>query len=49
MLKKIIFDAEINANNIITIPQASRLKYGLKPGDLLSIEAVVVEKRGDRH
>ena len=47
MLKKIIFDAEINANNMITIPQASRLKYDLTPGDLLSIEAVLVKKRGD--
>ena len=47
MLKKIIFDAEINANNMITIPQASRVKHDLKPGDLLSIEATIVKKKGD--
>ena len=45
MAKRITFDAEINANNMITIPYATRIKHDLEPGDVLTFEIVSTKKR----
>lgn len=37
MEKKAIFDATVNANNAITIPEATRAKHEIVPGKTLSV------------
>ena len=40
MEKKAVFDAKVNANNAITIPEATRERLGIIPGMNLKITIV---------
>lgn len=44
MKKRIVFDAVVNANNAITIPEATRLSYEIGLGDILKVEIITISK-----
>lgn len=44
MAEKIIFDAYVRKKGLIVVPQGTREKAGIEPGDLIAIEAKIVKK-----
>ena len=47
MEKKATFDAIVNANNAITIPEATRARYKIVPGTVLKVILVIEAVRED--
>ena len=47
MERKATFDAIVNANNAITIPEATRAKYKIVPGMVLKVVLAIEAVRED--